>query len=132
MLFNIDTSRPECLVLPTDEVSYRASAHRIEPWLSRNECISDVAARMRSNRLQLNAAKTEVLWCASRRRQGQLPDAPFTVGSDAVKPVRCVRDLCIYQNSDVSMRTHVSKTVASYFASLRQIRSTHTYMHNLY
>ena len=54
---------------------------------------------MRSNRLQLNAAKTEVLWCESGRRQGQLPDAPFTVGSDAVKPVRCVRDLGIYLDS---------------------------------
>jgi len=78
---------------------------------------------MRSNHLQLNAVKTEVLWCASGRRQGQLPDAPFTVGSDTVKPVRCVRDLGIYLDSDVSMRTHVSKTVASCFASLRQIKS---------
>jgi len=32
---------------------------------------------MRSNSLQLNAAKTEVLWCASSRRQDQMPDAPF-------------------------------------------------------
>ena len=54
---------------------------------------------------------------------GQLPDAPFTVGSDTVKPVRRVRDLGIYLDSDVSMRTHVSKTVASCFASLRQIKS---------
>jgi len=68
------------------------------------ESISDVAAWMRSDRLQLNAAKTEVLWCASGRRQRQLPDAPFTVGSDTVKPVRCVRDLGIYLDSDVSMR----------------------------
>jgi len=75
------------------------------------------------DRLQLNAAKTEVLWCASGRRQGQLPDASFTVGCDTVKPVRCVRDLGIYLDSDVSMRTHVSKTVASCFAALRQIRS---------
>ena len=78
---------------------------------------------MRSNRLQLNAAKTEVICCASGRRQGQLPHAPFTVGSDAVKPVRCVRDLGIYLDSDVSMRTHASKIVASCFTSLRQIRS---------
>ena len=87
------------------------------------ECINDVATWMRSNRLQLNAAKTEVLWCASGRRQGQLPDASFTVGCDTVKPVCCVRDLGIYLDSDVSMRTHVSKTVASCFAALRQIRS---------
>ena len=62
-------------------------------------------------------------WCASGRRRDRLPDAPFTVGSDTVKPVRCFRDLGIYLDSDVTTRTHVSKTVASCFASLRQIRS---------
>ena len=41
----------------------------------------------------------------------------------ALTPSSCVRDLGIYLDSDVSMRTHVSKTVASCFASLRQIRS---------
>ena len=36
-------------------------------------CIDDVAVWMQSNRLQLNTAKTEVLWCASSRRWYQLP-----------------------------------------------------------
>ena len=31
-------------------------------------CVDDVASWMRSNRLQLNTAKTEVLWCATSRR----------------------------------------------------------------
>jgi len=39
---------------------------------------------MRSNRLQLNASKTEVLWCASARRQSKLPSDPLAVGSDLV------------------------------------------------
>jgi len=30
-------------------------------------CIDEVAEWMRSNRLQLNSAKTEILWCASSR-----------------------------------------------------------------
>jgi len=30
-------------------------------------CIDDVGLRMRSNRLQLNMTKTDVLWCASSR-----------------------------------------------------------------
>ena len=38
-------------------------------------------------------------------------------------PVRSVRDLRIYIDSDVSMRTHVAKTVSSCFSALRQIRS---------
>ena len=78
---------------------------------------------MRSNRLQLNAAKTEVLWCTSKRRQHQIPVDQFMVSSDSVTPVRSVRDLGIYIDSDVSMRTHVTKTVSSCFAVLRQIRS---------
>ena len=78
---------------------------------------------MRSNRLQLNTAKTEVLWCASARRQHQFPDDPLTVGTDLVPPVRSVRDLGIYLDSDLMMRTHVTRTVSSCFAVLRQIRS---------
>lgn len=42
-------------------------------------------------------------------RQRQLPDVPFTIGSDIVMPVRCV--------CNVSLRMHVSKTVASLFCS---------------
>lgn len=86
-------------------------------------CIADVALWMQSNRLQLNTAKTEVLWCASARRQHQIPSVPLTVVSDSVTPVQSVRDLGIYLDSDVSMSTHVSKTTSSCFAVLRQIRS---------
>ena len=59
-------------------------------------CLDEVALWMRSNRLQLNTSKTEVLWCATSR---------------------------IYIDSDASMRTHVSKTVSNCFAALRQLRS---------
>jgi len=86
-------------------------------------CISDIAAWMRSNRLQLNTAKTEVIWCTSAPRQHQIPATALMVGSDSVMPVRSVRDLGIYVDSDLSMRTHISKTVSGCFAMLRQIRS---------
>jgi len=78
---------------------------------------------MRSNRLQLNASKTEVLWCASARRQSQLPFDPLTVGSDLVSPVSCVRDLGIFIDADLTMRTQVSQTCSKCFAALRQLRS---------
>ena len=86
-------------------------------------CINDVADWMRSNRLQLNTAKTEVLWCSSARRQHQIPSVAVSVGADAVKPSRHVRDLGIHLDCDLSMRTHVSKTVSACFAALRQIKS---------
>ena len=86
-------------------------------------CVDDVGSWMQSNRLQLNTAKTEVLWCASARRQHQIPDDSTMVGLDVVQPVRSVRDLGIYLDSDLSMRTHVTRIVSSCFAVLRQIRS---------
>jgi len=86
-------------------------------------CIADVAVWMQSNRLQLNTAKTEFIWLASSRRQTQIPTSPLISGSDSVAPARFVRDLGIYLDSDLSMRTHISRTVSSCFAVLRQIRS---------
>ena len=79
-----------------------------------SECLADVAAWMRSNRLQVNTAKTEVIWCSSTRHQQQILQSPLAVGSDAVLPVRVVRDLGIYLDSNLMMRTHVAKTVSSF------------------
>jgi len=55
--------------------------------------------------------------------QHQIPQSPLVVGSDAVVPVRVVRDQGIYLDSDLMMRTRVAKTVSSCFAVLRQLRS---------
>jgi hypothetical protein len=88
-----------------------------------SECLDDVATWMRSNRLQLNTAKTEILWCSSARRQHQIPTDPVVVGADLVTPAASVRDLGIYLDADVSMSTHVSRTVSSCFGALRRIRS---------
>ena len=59
-------------------------------------CVDDVALWMQSNRLQLNTAKTEVLWCSSARRLHQIPMVPLSIGSNDVIPVSTVRDLGIY------------------------------------
>jgi len=76
-----------------------------------------------SNRLQLNRAKTEVLWCSSARRQHQIPTGPVRDGDISVLPVRTVRDLGIYIDADVTMNAHVTGIVKACFAALRQIRS---------
>jgi len=67
--------------------------------------------------------KTELLWCASSRQQHLTPNAPLRVYADDVAPTKSVRDLGIYIDSDMSMKTHVSRTVSSCFAALRHIRS---------
>ena len=78
----------------TDELQSRVS-----------QCISAVGDWMSSNRLQLNTSKTEVLWCTSGRRHHQLPTVPLVVGNDMVPPVSSVRNLGIYVDADLSVRT---------------------------
>jgi len=86
-------------------------------------CIDDMAECMRSNRLQLNSAKTEILWCDSSRRLHQLATTALRVGSDHVVPSVVVRDLGVLLDADVSMKSHVTRTVLTGFFVLRQLRS---------
>ena len=87
-----------------------------------SECVDAVAAWMKSNRLQLNPAKTEVLWCATSRRRHQLPTTAMLIDGVPVIPVQNVRDHGIYIDGDLSMQTHVQRTTSSCFAALRQLR----------
>lgn len=87
-----------------------------------SDCLDAIARWMTSNRLQLNSNKTEVLWCATGRRQHQLPTDALAVDGVPVLPVSSVRDLGIHVDADLVMRTHVQRTVSRCFAALRQLR----------
>ena len=56
-------------------------------------CIDEVALWMQSNRLQLSTAKTEILWCATNRRQHLIPQTPTPIGDDYITPAASVRHL---------------------------------------
>jgi len=86
-------------------------------------CVDRVSKGMQVNRLQLNAAKMKLLWCAPPRQQDRLSNVVLRVGSGTVQPVRCVSDLGIYIDNDVSMRTHISRTMSNCFSALRQLGS---------
>jgi len=72
-------------------------------------CTDEVSAWMKANRLQLNPAKTEVLWCASSRRQHQIPTGPVRVGDAFVSPVTAARDLGVYIDG-VAQHRHTCPT----------------------
>jgi len=86
-------------------------------------CIDEIAAWMRSNRLQLNTAKTEFFWSTTSHRLHQLTQLQLWVGSDHISSASAVRDLGIYIDSDVSMTSHVAKTVSACYSVLRQLRT---------
>ena len=78
---------------------------------------------MRSNWLQLNTIKTEILWCTTSRWRQLLPTTAVEVGANYISPSSAVHDPGTMTDSDVSMRSHVSWTVSGSFAVLRQIRN---------
>jgi len=97
------------------------SANQLQSTMS--ACLDEVSDWMRSNRLQLKSAKTEILWCSTTRRQNHLPSAAVRVGENYVLPSTTVPDLGVLIDSSVAMRSHVSRTVSRCFAVLRQLRS---------
>jgi len=66
------------------------------------------------------AKSSQDLWCASSRRQHQIPTGPVRVGDALVSPVTAAR---VYIDADVTMRTQVTNTIRACFAALRQIGS---------
>jgi len=92
------------------------------------ECVDDISSWMLSNRLQLNADKTEVMWCSSTRRLPQLPSSPLVIAGAYVHLVSSVRDLGVFIDSDLVAATHVRKTVSRCFAALCQLRHLRRYV----
>ena len=88
-----------------------------------SQCIHDVARWTCSNRLQLNAQKTEFIWCAPARRRHRIPSGDVQVGQDSVHPVQSARDLGVYVDGASTMRTHFTHVLSSCYSALRQIRS---------
>ena len=80
---------------------FTVPARRIQLKLKLSACFDDVSGWMPANRLQLNTAKTEILWCATSRRRHQLPTSTTRVGNDHVTSSTTVRDLGIYIDSDI-------------------------------
>jgi hypothetical protein len=60
----------------------------------------EAALWMQFNQLQLNTAKTEVLWCAMARHQ--LLAVSLRIGTDVVAPAHSARDLGIDAGSSMT------------------------------
>ena len=62
-----------------------------------------------------------MLWCATGRRQYQLPTVAMSIDGLSTTPVSSVRDLGIFIDADLVMRTQVQRC----FAALHQLRQIH-------
>ena len=81
-------------------------------------CESYVNDWCTSRRLQLNTAKTEVMWYGSKTNLDKLPrgNKLIKIGSDTLEPINQVRDLVVYFDSELNMKAHIQRVAsACYF-----------------
>ena len=78
---------------------------------------------MSSNRLKLNASKTEFIWIGTRRQLSKVEEEALMVCGQSVTPMVKVRDLGVFIDRELTMEAHVSNTVRGCMYQLRQLRS---------
>ena len=83
---------------------------------------------MSANRLQLNSDMTKFMWLTTARSQHRLPTSGPLIGSTLVSPSATVRDLGVFIDQDMTMKTHVQRTASRCFATLLQLRSIRRYI----
>jgi len=84
------------------------------------QCIIDVADWCGSRQLQLNAAKTELMWFGSSAALNSPSQSDMTIndGTDVIQPVTTVHATLAYTStvdSELSMQMHISKTTQTCF-----------------
>jgi len=86
-------------------------------------CIDDIDCWMSSNRLKLNADKTQFMWLGSPQQLRKVGHIRLTVGGVDLLPLDCVRDLGVTIDSQLTMKQYVDIVARSCFFQLRQLRS---------
>jgi len=86
-------------------------------------CICDINEWMSSNRLKLNADKTQFIWLGSPQQLASVRMEELSIGGAAVAPVDTARDLGVTLDAQLTLDKHVDSVVRSCFYQLRQLRS---------
>ena len=104
---------------------FTAFVHLRMQWTSEPAaytCVDDKS--LAANRLQLNAAKTEILCCSSQRQIAQYHVSHFLFAALlSFRHPSFVTWECAWIDNGLTMSVHVSTVVAGCFAMLRRRRS---------
>ena len=78
---------------------------------------------MSSNRLRLNQANSEFMWCCTSRRLHLADTSRFNLPDGDVKPSETVCDLGAFFDQAMTIIEHANRLVKTYNFQLRRIRS---------
>ena len=87
------------------------------------KCVAEIDQWQSSNRLKLNADKTEFIWLGTRQQLAKVSVTPLEIKGQFITPVSEVRDLGVVIDRELSMEAHVGHVVRNCFYQLRQLRT---------
>jgi len=88
--------------------------------------ITDVRNWCSSRRLQLNPSKTELIWFGSSVNLSRLDSTDTTISIDSATSIQSsqvVRNLGVFFDNELNMRSHISHVSRSCFYQLRRLKS---------
>ena len=109
----------------TQLIEYTTASNIPNAIMKLQNCVESIHEWCRSRRLQLNPAKTELIWFGSKASLKKTVhlDLNLYIGADVIKPVGVVRDLGVFLDAELNMDQHVKTVVRSCFFHLRRLKS---------
>ena len=101
----------------TQLIEYTTASNIPNAIMKLQNCVESIHEWCRSRRLQLNPAKTELIWFeskASLEKTAHL-DLKLYIGADVIKPVGVIRDLGVFLDAELNMDQHVKTVVRGCF-----------------
>jgi hypothetical protein len=86
-------------------------------------CIAEIESWLSSNRLKLNADKTQFVWLGSWQQLNKFDIPTVNLGGNFVSVQSSVMDLGVLLDNKLTMKDHVDKICRSSFYQLRQLRT---------
>ena len=86
-------------------------------------CTERIESWMSSNRLKMNAEKTQVIWIGSRQQLAKVDIKEFQLLSANILFSTTVSNLGVHLDSQLTMQDHVAAMCRSCFFQLRQLRT---------
>ena len=78
---------------------------------------------MPSNRFKLNADKTEFVWVTTRQQQSKLAALSLTVGGSIIVPAKGARNLGVFFDSKLDLKSHIYNICQTCYFQLRQLQT---------
>ena len=87
-----------------------------------SKCVDRINHWMKSNRLRLNADKTQIIWIGTRQQLAKMNITAISVLSEDVKTASTVNNLGVTVDCNLTMAEHVQSLCRSGWFHLRQLR----------